>query len=252
MDSYQGIWCNECDTNIDVSNVCEHFVVEDIEGEPTESENGSASTFEEILIGKIQNMPALWDSRLPLELRSKSIKDKLWLEIFNCLEGQFSIDIIQKKWRYLRDTYLKTKTDLETYIPSGSGRTKTKKIWKYYDALKFLSDTMDPRPTKTNLISSVTVSPGPSSSESYNSNTISKIKGKTKKSGDLEIALLDAIKTLPAPVSIAAPTSGPLVNPICLRISEMLETLPQRKRLKLEIDLLKKTYDAICAEEDQL
>ncbi|KAF5274189.1 hypothetical protein FQR65_LT17049 [Abscondita terminalis] len=92
----ESIWCNECDTNIDVSNVCEHFVVEDIEGEPTESENGSASTFEEILIGKIQNMPALWDSR------------------------------------------------------------------------------------------------------------------QNKKSGDLEIALLDAIKTLPAPVTIAAPTSGPL------------------------------------------
>lgn len=35
---------------------------------------------------------------------------------------------------------MKTKNDLETYVPSGSGAIKKKKTWKYYECMKFLSD----------------------------------------------------------------------------------------------------------------
>ena len=35
--------------------------------------------------------------------------------------------------------------EVDTYVPTGSGAQKKKKVWKHFESLKFLSDTIAPR-----------------------------------------------------------------------------------------------------------
>lgn len=60
--------------------------------------------------------------------------------------GKYTIKILQAKWKNLRDTFIKTKNEIEAHIPSGSGAKTTKKPWKYYELMSFLKDSIATRP----------------------------------------------------------------------------------------------------------
>lgn len=104
---------------------------------------------EELLISCVQARPPLWDSRLPIKDRSKTIRGNLWTEIFQEFGGNpnFSLEFLMKKWRNLRDTYVRLKGE---YTPSGSAAIKKKK-WEYMDVLSFLNDTISYKTTVSNL-----------------------------------------------------------------------------------------------------
>ncbi|KAF5286518.1 hypothetical protein FQR65_LT12522 [Abscondita terminalis] len=48
-------------------------------------------TFEEMLISSVEARPVLWDSRLPIQERSKTKRDEAWLEIKHELGGKLSL-----------------------------------------------------------------------------------------------------------------------------------------------------------------
>lgn len=45
-----------------------------------------------------------------------------------------------KKWKNLKDTFVRVKGDIEVYVASGSERKKRRKVWKHYENMKFLND----------------------------------------------------------------------------------------------------------------
>uniref|UniRef100_A0A6P7GGN3 Uncharacterized protein LOC114342324 n=1 Tax=Diabrotica virgifera virgifera TaxID=50390 RepID=A0A6P7GGN3_DIAVI len=121
-------------------NMEELYEVENVEQE---------CTVEELLIACVMDRPPLWDSRLPIKVRSKTTRDKMWQEIYTVFgeNPQYSIEFLSKKWRNLRDTDVRIRND---YTPSGSGAVKKKK-WEYFDSLHFLKDTVSYKNTVFNI-----------------------------------------------------------------------------------------------------
>ncbi|KAK5639016.1 hypothetical protein RI129_011508 [Pyrocoelia pectoralis] len=185
------------------------------------------NSWDEILIAMVHDRPVLWDSRLPMSTRCKTERDKLWKEISDALEK--SVETLQKKWRNLRDTYIRCEGETEMHVTSGSSPEKQRKPWKFYNSMKFLTDVIAPRSTISNLIS-------PTSCSSQEIVCPSK-KIKPKVLMKLEGADLTAIESLPVPNVTQAK-----VNPICQQLSTILDQLPIRKKAKLEIEFLTKAY----------
>lgn len=67
------------------------------------------------MIELVQARPPLWDHTLPLKHRGKDVREKLWREIEQELEHRFSIPALEKKWKNLKDTFLKNLRYLCTY-----------------------------------------------------------------------------------------------------------------------------------------
>ncbi|KAF5282386.1 hypothetical protein FQR65_LT14322 [Abscondita terminalis] len=156
-----------------------------------------------------------------------------------CIAGR-SVETLQKKWRNLRDTYIRCNGGVETYVPSGSASKKQRKPWKFYDSMKFLSDLIAPRSSNLNLDS-------PTSCSSQDVVLPSKIH-KAKGTNQIENAILTAIENLPVPNVIQADVRT-TVNPICQQLSTFLDQLPSRKKAALEIEFLTKAY-AVLHEEN--
>ncbi|CAG9825743.1 unnamed protein product [Phaedon cochleariae] len=111
-----------------------------------QEENDDDRCIEEILIASVADRRPLWDHKMPLTERSKTVRDKLWVEIKAELNNDWTLELIQKKWKSLRDRYFRIHNE-EEYVPSGNGAKANKPTWKYFHLLKFLSDNNIPRPT---------------------------------------------------------------------------------------------------------
>ncbi|KAF5288968.1 hypothetical protein FQA39_LY03847 [Lamprigera yunnana] len=182
--------------------LCEHFTRENFQSENecsiTESnieESSSNNTIEELLISLTEVRQPLWNTRLPITDRSKGIKENLWIEIYNALEKKYSINFLQKKWRNLRDTYVKAKVEIEVYTPSGGPSKTLKKKWKHYDLLKFLSETVAPKRTATNL----EIKESNPSSHSSTEDREPHKKRAASRTNKVEAALIDAITNIAPP-----------------------------------------------------
>ncbi|XP_077282093.1 uncharacterized protein LOC143908344 isoform X1 [Temnothorax americanus] len=127
----------------------------------TENENNALEPQEvdEELISIVQQRPALYDPRLPLQERTKLKKKDLWQEVSNCLGGAYSPIDAEKKWQYLRDCYTKARRNFKKIqsIEKRSGAAGTsvnkrnKPSFRYYDAMNFLNDTLEYKETCTSL-----------------------------------------------------------------------------------------------------
>lgn len=61
-------------------------------------------------------------------------------------EQENNIELVQKRWKQLRDSYVKAKRKVTEYIPSGSANcSKTSKIqgFRLYNQMKFLDDIVE-------------------------------------------------------------------------------------------------------------
>lgn len=54
----------------------------------------------------------------------------------------------------------------------------------------------------------------------------------------MESAILETLNKINAP-----PEAVPIINPICVKISEVLNQMPQKERTQLEIKLLQVAYE---------
>ncbi|KAL1502874.1 hypothetical protein ABEB36_007952 [Hypothenemus hampei] len=167
--------------------------------------------------------------------RSKAIRDKLWVEIYEELgsNSEFSIEFLMNKWRNLRDTYIRIKNQ---YNPSGSAAIVNTK-WVYYKQMNFLQDTMIFKPTISNIISSN------SSSSSTPLTSPTQIETPSLKRRRLdtpptrtENAIIEALNNINKSSEVET------INPICIRMSEILEKMPPIHRMAAEIKLLQTLY----------
>ncbi|XP_071578822.1 uncharacterized protein [Temnothorax nylanderi] len=109
---------------------------------------------DEILIEAVRNRPCLWNHMIPVKRRSSlNIKDA-WEEVRNELNNNFKIEEIKKRWRNLRDCFMKAKRKNAAYIPSGSAAQsleKSKDGFRLYEQMTFLNDCINTRPSTSNV-----------------------------------------------------------------------------------------------------
>ncbi|XP_071576431.1 uncharacterized protein [Temnothorax nylanderi] len=108
---------------------------------------------DEMLINIVQTKPALWNFQIPLSERTKAKKKALWKEVENMLGGLMTADDAMKRWKYLRDCYVRYKRQVNAYVPSGSGAqpSKKQKIFRFYEVMQFIDDPLENAPTVSNL-----------------------------------------------------------------------------------------------------
>ncbi|CAG9814675.1 unnamed protein product [Phaedon cochleariae] len=84
-------------------------------------ENIAKTGYNEELISLVMQRPPLYNFRLPSVHRSKSIDEKLWKEILTIMKVDMSVEAVAKKWKTLRDSYVKIRSEITKKPPSGSG-----------------------------------------------------------------------------------------------------------------------------------
>ena len=90
----------------------------------------------ESLINLVQQCPALWDKQNS-KYKDSNYKDAMWREIGEILH--VPKDDAIKKWKSLRDTYVRHKN---IKAKSGDGLSDSKPRWKYYTIMSFLDVTL--------------------------------------------------------------------------------------------------------------
>ncbi|CAH1103036.1 unnamed protein product [Psylliodes chrysocephalus] len=245
MDMYESeeVECAECGAVFDIADHQYHEC--DIAGASKQNiYTATQKTSEDTNVAKfaeaIQARPALWDHTLPLKERGKDIREHFWREVYEEMDGLIPLNQMEKKWKNLKDTFLK---HLKTYKPSGAGADEKKK-WKHYDSLSFLTDINLNRVTFGNFapveaaVNVDLLSPTSSTSRSLlsNSDTPSRIK-RQKKSDETDQMLLEVLKQ-PTPKKENLTT----ISPVLMAVQEVLNKLPENVRMKAEIDILNKVY----------
>ncbi|CAI6355160.1 unnamed protein product [Macrosiphum euphorbiae] len=88
-----------------ISNIMAEFEHEEHSNTSSLSENNDDddNEFYTNLISAINERNPLWDHRLPMADRYEPIKQMLWNEIYVALNGIYPIEILKKKWKYLRE-----------------------------------------------------------------------------------------------------------------------------------------------------
>ncbi|CAG9773236.1 unnamed protein product [Ceutorhynchus assimilis] len=112
---------------------------------------------EEILIRLVSERPALYDFRLPLKDRARSKVRNLWLDVIQELDVDITVDAIAKKWKNMRDSFMRVRANIKKKISSGSSAEeklqaeRLKRSHRNYELLMFLEDSLTCRRTSTNL-----------------------------------------------------------------------------------------------------
>ncbi|CAG9772093.1 unnamed protein product [Ceutorhynchus assimilis] len=106
----------------------------------------SAKLNDELLISLVYARKPLWDFRTPLQARQGNKVEQLWEEVANLLG-------VKKRWRQLRDDYMRAKKKVTAYVPSGAGAADVppRPTFKYYDLMKFLEETDEDTMTISNV-----------------------------------------------------------------------------------------------------
>ncbi|KAF5289791.1 hypothetical protein FQA39_LY03708 [Lamprigera yunnana] len=109
-------------------------------------------TTTELLIAEYSNRPPLYNERLPIIERSRSIKKALELEVYNALGGKTNISGRHSK----KMEFKKQKALLNKYVQSGCSYEETAKVvgkspWKHFLSMHFIDDHIDERKRVTNI-----------------------------------------------------------------------------------------------------
>ncbi|XP_018311185.1 uncharacterized protein [Mycetomoellerius zeteki] len=179
------------------------------------------------------------------------------------------VENVQKRWKQLRDCYIKSKRKMKEYLPRGSAARSTKNAkstFRLYEQMKFLDDVLDksvtvsslPENTSTNDIAEdielVTANPTlttvsqpststdsqqslisePTSSPSYQRRASRKSKSDDN-SSDIRAAICSALDS----ESIRKDA----VDGFLLQIGDRLRALPIRERYQFEIQILSLLFE---------
>ncbi|XP_039301705.1 uncharacterized protein LOC105204915 [Solenopsis invicta] len=128
----------------------------------------NVTDYNEALINAVYARPALYNYRIPLKERTSLKKKALWNEVANLMStmtGTSDVEFVQKRWKQLRDSYIKAKKKEKAYVPSGSpgGGVQNKIVFAFYNQMKFLDDTIEKPCTITSLSTDVECSMQPKS-----------------------------------------------------------------------------------------
>ncbi|XP_031329750.1 uncharacterized protein LOC116160637 [Photinus pyralis] len=198
---------------------------------------------DELLISLVYARKPLWDFRTPVQERHGLKLKKLWEEVAVLLGGQL-IDAVKKRWRQLRDDFMRARKKHKTYVPSGSGadHLPPQPTFKYYELMRFLDDTENMTtisnvslgPSTSNSGAEIIPSGSPSPSLSSHSVGNKKKRVSEARSEGYETEIQkEILKVMQAPESKPDGVDGFLVL-----LGEGLRRLPLRNRNKLQIRFL--------------
>lgn len=68
---------------------------------PEPGDESQGVSFEEMLIAAVQEREVLWDTTLPVVVRSKNARDQAWLEIKDSFKGEDFISIFGNCFNYI-------------------------------------------------------------------------------------------------------------------------------------------------------
>ena len=94
------------------------------------------TTMGEALINLVHQYPAVWDKQ-DMMYKESSYKDAKWKEIAEMLH--LTKEDVIKKWKSLRDTYVRHKN---IKSKSGDGLSHCRPKWKYCDIMSFVDITL--------------------------------------------------------------------------------------------------------------
>ncbi|RZF41894.1 hypothetical protein LSTR_LSTR005662 [Laodelphax striatellus] len=108
-------------------------------------------------VNNIRQRPAIWDRRKRDSLRDKYEVTKCWEEIMDIFVGkelsheerEELLKAIQKKWRSMRDNYLKYYKNIKKYGKHSDVKFRRSRFFES-DLFTFLDVTFDNHPTETN------------------------------------------------------------------------------------------------------
>ncbi|XP_060526763.1 uncharacterized protein LOC132702248 [Cylas formicarius] len=190
--------CSSCCKDIPFENWAEH--------QKACQSNPLNDRLIESFIEAVRPRPPLWDDNLPRTMRTIGIKHELWQEVYEELDGVIPLEKLEKKWRYLKEMFLKLKKK------EGCEQEQ----WKYFGMLQFLDDN-EAREIDTGIENSPR-SPRSDSPKGDDTN-----ERELKSDGSATEVLYT-------------------MSPAMLTVSSILEKLPLRTRMKAELDILNMVY----------
>ncbi|KAK4882494.1 hypothetical protein RN001_005813 [Aquatica leii] len=202
-------------------------------------------TLVELLISEISKRPPLFNEKLHLHERSRSIKNALEKEVYEAL-GQMALPDISKKWAYLKKEYKRHRQQLNKYVNSGCSLDEAIKItgkplWKHYKSLMFIDDIAHDITTESNVpVCELSVcSNGPSTSSSSGNMIESPTQSDTsvsheKRKSSTSQTLLDSMIIN----EINKSNKLDSTNHFCSMLALEMRKLDGRKRAELQIKFL--------------
>ncbi|XP_047021229.1 uncharacterized protein LOC124638988 [Helicoverpa zea] len=141
----------------------------------------------EKFIVEIQNRPAIWNTK-SAEYSDKNLRSKAWEELVEIYGADLSQDKkkelglnIQKKWRNIRDAFVKTHK--ARISPSGSA-AKKKESYIFYDNLLFIRDTVTVNRTDGNATVNEDIGTTTRDEDNPSSNTVLASKKRKRNNED--------------------------------------------------------------------
>jgi len=108
------------------------------------------------IINLVKERPALYNYRID---RTREIKQALWQEISDGLEGQLNANAVSRRWRYLRQRYMKSRIKKKKReekvkrigLPPKSRKNK-KYFFTHHEIMEFLEETITHEPGAGRII----------------------------------------------------------------------------------------------------
>lgn len=104
------------------------------------------------LIDLVRSKPQLYNPQHE-DYKNTLARENTWVEISQKLS--ISTDLAKKKWKNLRDTFMKVRTKSKEGRNGGTAATQIK--WPHFDHLKFLNDTLPEKRPYTSSVQSSAV-----------------------------------------------------------------------------------------------
>ncbi|CAL8341151.1 unnamed protein product [Boreogadus saida] len=102
---------------------------------------------EDMVIVSVCARPILYDTTME-SYRDRNKKELAWVDVAE--ETGLPVDVCRRKWKSLRDRYMREKKGEKDAKKSGSA-ARTAKKWKFFVVLSFLDPFVTPRETSSNL-----------------------------------------------------------------------------------------------------
>ncbi|XDV31483.1 hypothetical protein PO909_002475 [Leuciscus waleckii] len=189
---------------------------------------------EEMLIVAVCAYPEIYDTK-SYTYRDRTKKEIAWRKISE--EVGLSEETVRRKWKGLRDTYVKEKKK-ETEKKSGSGANQEKR-WKYSAVLSFLDPFVTPRETSSNMGRGVEENRTAVEPENVFPFHIDRRTRKRDRDTSVERMLLQTLQT-PAPA--AAPSTEDEL--FFQSLLPSLQRLPQQQKEFVKFQIHKLIYES--------
>ncbi|KYN10271.1 hypothetical protein ALC57_17599, partial [Trachymyrmex cornetzi] len=95
---------------------------------------------DEILIAEVYLREPLWNQNVAVARRDRRTMDKLWQEVSEATKGVYSSEECKRKWKNLRDRFMRIVSAEK--LPSRATSQSKKNKWRFYESLNFLRDTL--------------------------------------------------------------------------------------------------------------